>query len=256
MSDSNRISGELYRRDIPHYGHLVVLDTVEQGKRLRLLLVDHVRESAMFLDPEKQDQPVFKYMKRMEIILDDRPDIRSTLLIGGAGFVYPRCYLSRYPEKELEVVELMPFMRELAERYFGLAELEQDPRLKINIMEGMRFLQETDGVYDAIFNDAFIADRMDKGIASPEGVAQVKRHLRPGGLYVINLLTGLFGTEAYAAKQFRAYLKQAFEYTLLLRTRDDLNIAERQNFLLLASDESLSEYVVRDKNTPYRNEAI
>ncbi len=243
-------TGEIYHKKLPHYGRLSVFDTTTEGDPVRLLLVDNVRESAMYLEPEKKNEPVFKYQKRLRMIFDDRPDILNTLLIGGAGFTFPRVYLNRYPEKSVDVVELMPQMEKIAQKYFDLEELPRD-RMNIHIIEAMKFLEHSDKVYDAVLNDAFIGDRMDKGLQSDLGIKLVRDHLRPEGLYVINVLTELFGTGAIAAKQFRDQLQQNFEYTLLLRTRDDVSIAERQNFILLASDGDLEEYVRRNEEIPF-----
>ncbi|MBQ9437454.1 MAG: fused MFS/spermidine synthase [Lachnospiraceae bacterium] len=234
--------GYVYQKKIPHYGMLGVYDEKDEGEWVRLLLVDNVRESAIFLDPEKRNQAYFHYTQRLAAVFDGREDIKSVLLLGGAGFTYPRIFLARYPEKSMEVVEMMPFMEKIARDYFFL---EDDPRLTIHISEAMRFLEEHDMVFDAVINDAFIADRMDKGLQGEIGVALVKQHLRPGGLYVTNLLTEMFGSASLPGKLFRERLSKVFENTLLIRTREDVSVLERQNFLLLASDADLELYAKR-----------
>ena len=229
-------SGVIYQKRLPDYGKLQVVDIFEEGENIRLLLVDEVRESAMHLDPELQSQPVFKYQKRLPVLFDDAPWIKDTLMFGGAGFIYPKVYLARYPEKNIDVIELMPQMEEIARRFFFL---EDDPRFGIHIDDAVHYLEETDKQYDVIFNDAFIADRMDQGLQSAYSVGLVKKHLHPEGIYAINLLGEIFGEGAMPGKMFRAMLAAEFENTLLIRTREDISIAEKQNFLLLASDREL-----------------
>ena len=237
-------TGVVYQKRLPEYGRLQVVDIKEEGEMIRLLLVDDVRESAMHLDPELRSEPVFKYQNRMKVLFDDAPWIHDTLMFGGAGFIYPKVYLARYPERNIDVVELMPQMEEIARQFFFL---EDDPRLQIHIDDAIHSLEESDRQYDVIFNDAFIADRMDRGLQSSYSVGLVKKHLRPDGIYAVNLLGEIFGEGAMPGRLFRKMLVAEFENTLLLRTREDISIAEKQNFLLIASDRELG-YLAKRSN--------
>ncbi len=241
------MNGVVYSKRIKDYGKLEVYDTIEEGDEVRYLLVDNVRESAMFLDPELREQPVFKYQKRLKILFDDDESIKKTLMFGGAGFIYPKVYLARYPERTMDVVELMPFMEKIARDYFDLTD---DPRLNVYIEDAVDYLEDTNEKYDVVLNDAFIADRMDKGLQSIGSIKRVKEHLNPDGLYVINLLGELFGEGAMPGRLFREMLGQVFENTLLLRTREDVSVTDIQNFLLIASDRELGYLAERSNLIP------
>src|SRR5690349_18847805 len=70
-------------------------------------------QSAMFLDG-RSDELVFEYTKFYHLLRAANPGFRRTLMIGGAGYSFPKSYLAEYPNAELEVVEIDPGMTRIA----------------------------------------------------------------------------------------------------------------------------------------------
>ena len=86
------------------HGCIEVKDTSEFGAPVRLLLVNGVRESAAYLIPGLQYEPVFGYIRVLLDIFEHKNHLKTALLIGGAGFSLPKAFISRYGDKSMDVV--------------------------------------------------------------------------------------------------------------------------------------------------------
>ncbi len=226
------------------YGNndLEILDKTEEGESIRLLLVNGTRESATYNKKEYRNDLVFRYSICFNEVFTLNRNLNDCLLIGGAGFSYPKYFISHYPDKRLDVVEIDGEMVKLAFKYFYLDELFSDynlyenERLKIYVMDGEEYLISTTKTYDVIFNDAYVSDKPAEGLITFEAVSLVKKHLNPNGVYVINIITAVSGKAAYPLFSELAYVKQIFKYTELYKCRDDVPANEKQNCLIFASD--------------------
>ena len=230
-----------YRR-VTTKGTYVVRDTTMQGERVRLLLVDGIQESATHLDPARKYEPLFRYLTFFHRIVESHPDPQTVLLLGGAGFAYPKLFFSSGQKGSLTVVELDPRMIKLADRFFFLKDLKREydldrtGRLRIVQDDGLHFLQTDEACYDVILNDAYLGNVPDEGLLSDEGVAACKARLKPGGILVTNIITPLGGVGAMpgllAKKRYELYF-----YQLSLYTCDPTHPATmRQNCMLTGQD--------------------
>lgn len=223
-------------------GRLVVRDTDYFNERVRVLLVGDTRESATFIAPEKRNDLIFEYTKGLNLVLEKVPHIQNTLMIGGAGFSYPKYYISRYPEKRMDVVEVDAHMVDLAMRYFYLDELfaeydlHENNRLRIIISDGFDYLAACAEEYDAIFNDAYIGNVPDKDLLSENGVRQIKRCLKRNGVYALNLITALEGAQAMRGIMADAILKNRFRHVVVFPCTSGRAREEKQNCVIVASD--------------------
>lgn len=223
-------------------GDLEIRDATEDGKLVRILLVDGARESASFRDPALRNALVFKYASGFNDILNENPHLHSALLIGGAGFSYPKHFIANFPDKTMDVVEIDQEMVDLAFKYFYLDELffdydlHKSKRLNIFVEDGNDFLQKNEKKYDIVFNDAYIAFALDEGLRSERGMELVKKSLNPNGIYVINVITAISGSKSGLGSKVGDLLKKSFKYTAFRRCSPDVPASEKQNCLLIGSD--------------------
>ena len=226
------------------YGNndLEVIDKTENGESIRLLLVNGARESATCNAKEHRNDLIFQYSICFNRVFELGREFNDCLLLGGAGFSYPKYFISHYPEKKLDVVEIDGEMVKLAFKYFYLDELYvdynlyEDERLKIYVMDGFEYLSLTDKTYDVIFNDAYISDSPAETLMTFESISLVKKLLNAGGVYVINLITAITGTASYPLQSVLANIKKHFEHTQFHKCHVDIPATERQNCLIFASD--------------------
>ena len=104
-------------------GNTIELRNVRyRGEPARLMLVDGAVESAAYRTEGLRNELIFPYLKQLSQAFFFRPDIRETLLIGGGGFAYPKYYISRYRQRRMDVIEIMPQVIEAARKFFYLDE--------------------------------------------------------------------------------------------------------------------------------------
>ena len=199
-------------------------------------MLDDLRHSYVDLsDPRHLE---FSYVRWMGDVIDEiRP--RDAVFVGGGGFTLPRYLLAARPDARATVLELDPELVSLARDELGLRE---SPRLRVRVGDARVRLREvpTDSA-DLVVGDAFGGRSIPWHLATREFVADLRRVLRPAGVYVANLIDhgdlGLLRAEA-------ATLRAEFAHVGMI-SDPDLG----GNFVLVASDAPLPGRVTHDEAT-------
>ncbi len=232
----DRTPGKVLRRIENTFGTFVVKNGQYRGEEVRLYEVDGVRESATYFD-DRKNELIFDYAKCFSSVLEENPGIDKVLMLGGAGFQYPKYFISHYPDKEMDVVEINPLSIHLARKYFYLNDLEKDfkaessGRLKIIVRDGMEFLRETGNSYDMIINDAYHSNIPDAGLTSHEGTELIKSRLVPGGIYCLNLITSLSGKQSMPYNLMKILLEYHFDNVRFIKCTSYAKPESLQNIL-------------------------
>jgi spermidine synthase len=211
------------------------LDDQKTGLKKRVMKIDPLYfQSAMYLE---KDELASEYLKYYHLVQTLSPNFQKVLLIGGAGFSFPKDYLKHYPEAEIDVVEIDPAMTDIAKNHFRLRE---NPRLKIFHQDGRIFLnQAKNNTYDAIFIDAFSTlFSIPYQLTTIEAVREVKRALKKDGIVIFNMGGAIEGPRN---KFFHAELKtyqQIFPTISVLQVDPARKKTEVQNLILIASGKS------------------
>ncbi len=238
---SDKTPGKVFRTVECEYGKFVIRNGTYRGEEARLYEVNGVRESASFFDKRKYEL-VFDYQKCFRHLFEEKPDAEKILMLGGAGFQFPKYVISHYPRIRMDVVEINPLAVELAREYFFLDDLEKDfgaessGQLRIFIADGMDFLSDTDERYDIIINDAYHSDIPDKGLTSSGGTALIRDHLAEGGIYGFNLITSLKGKGSMPLMMMNSTFSYYFSSVKYYRCSPDVKPESNQNILYLCSN--------------------
>lgn len=108
------------------YGRVLIYNGIKNGEMVRVLNIDSGYESATYVDEDKCNELIFEYTKLYDLMFKANIDIKNTLLIGGAGYSYPKYYISHYEDKNMDVVEIDGQITEIAKKYFYLDKLIKD----------------------------------------------------------------------------------------------------------------------------------
>ena len=222
-------------RDIDtEYNRVQIFTLTEEttGRPMRALAIDpHFIQSKMYLD---SSELASEYARYYHLVRHFKPDFETTLLIGGAGYSFPKDYLNVYPDKRIDVVEIDPQMTELAKKYFNL---QEDPRLKIFHEDGRIFLNDSaPAKYDAVFLDAFGSlFSVPFHLTTVEAVREVDRVLKPGGVVIFNLGGAVKGKASRFLNAEIATYKQIFPQVLLFKVRPERPDTDVQNLIIVAS---------------------
>ncbi len=193
------------------YSRVWVYDIEDRnGKKMRKMQINNEASSAMFLD---SNDLVDYYTKAYDLMEHFNKNFRKTLMIGGAGYSYPKYFLSKYPEAEIDVVEIDPQVTDLAKRYFNL---QSDPRLSIYHEDGRTFLNNTAVKYDAILGDGFMSSATPFHLATKEVALKMYESLNDGGVVITNIISAVEGSESKVLRAAYMTFKSVFPQVYVL----------------------------------------
>lgn len=227
------------------YGRVLIYNTLFAKQPVRILNIDSGYESATFIEEDKINELVFGYTKLYDLMFQCKDNIQDVLLIGGAGYSYPKYFISHYPNKNIDVVEIDPDVTEIAKKYFFLDklikdyDLENNKRLGLITADGRVYLNNTSKKYDVILNDAFSGYNPAKTLTTVEAVRSVKKSLNEGGAYLSNVIGSL--DDSKNSKFLKAEIntiKQVFKnvYLIMVDRTDESQIS---NNMVIGTDRDL-----------------
>lgn len=199
----------------------------------RILRLDTLRHS--YVDLNDPTYLEFRYAQLFAAVLDSqtRPGPLRALSIGGGGFTFPRYLLATHPGTENTVLELDPALVDIAERELGL-----DPAtMEIKTGDARITLQDTPtDHFDVVIGDAFGGPAVPWHLTTTEFAAAIAARIRPGGIYLLNLIDypplGFARAEA-------ATLATTFDHVAVLAPPDYIAGTVGGNFVLVASTDRL-----------------
>ena len=203
----------------------------ETGRRYRAIATDpYFAQSAIYLD---DGSGVFEYPKFFHLVQHFKPDHQRTLMIGGAGYTFPREYLDTYPDASIDVVEIDRRMTAIAKEMFGLNE---DPRMQTFHEDGRSFVNRVPGAsYDAVFVDAFGSMfSIPYHLTTVEAVHHMRRILKDDGVVIVNIGSAFSGPGGEFLRSEFATYKAVFPDVVLFKVRPERPDTELQNAILVA----------------------
>ena len=226
------------------YSRVLIKNIEYGGERVRLMNVGIGFESATFIDESRKYDLVFQYLQYYDLMFKSQNHIKDCLMIGGAGYGYPKYYISKYMNNNMDVVEIDGQVTELAKKYFYLDDLikdyntENNERIKIYTEDGRTYLNRNTKKYDAILNDAFSGETPAKTLTTIETVKEIKKSLNDGGLYLTNIIGALEGDNSKFIKAEVNTIGKVFKnvYVIPVNMTDNTSKA---NFMVIGTDQDI-----------------
>jgi len=138
------------------------------------------------LDRNDPKRMVFPYAHMMMLSLLFDPEPRHILVVGLGGGTLPTALHQLYPTASVDVVEIDPAVKTVAETYFGFTESE---RLQVILKDARVFTKRAVGAetrYDLIMLDAFNGDYIPEHLMTREYLEETRQLLTPGGVLAAN----------------------------------------------------------------------
>jgi spermidine synthase len=203
-SPAASIEGEiLYEADSGMQRIRVVGRDTPRHKRRWLQLNEGWSSHSAYLEPHLVTNDVWDWMALTALLPrpgDSQLDVLIIGLAGGsAANLMTRWLAPSLPNLSITGVELDPQVLEVAERYLGL----DRSRLETVVGDGRVFLRGSTRRFELILLDAYRQPSIPAHLATLEFFQDVRKHLAPGGLAVLNvfaparqsaLLSGLAAT--------------------------------------------------------------
>jgi spermidine synthase len=214
------------------YSRVWIYDRVDKntGRMVKMMGINNENHSSMFLD---SDELVNEYSKYYDLAGYFKPNFKKTLIFGGAGYSYPKYFLSKYPKATIDVVEIDPGVTKIAKKYFRL---KDDKRLTIYHEDGRVFLNKTKEKYDIIFGDAFSSRySLPYQLTTKEAIQKKYDILNDDGVVILNLVSAINGEKGEFLRAEYATYKAIFPQVYIFKTLDTADANKTQNLILIAS---------------------
>jgi len=214
------------------YNRVWVYDRLDKktNRYVKIMGINNENHSGMFLD---SDELVNEYTKYYDLARHFNPNFKKVLMLGGAGYSYPKSFLSKYLNATMDVVEIDPMVTTLAKQYFRL---KDDPRLNIFHEDGRVYLNKTEKKYDVVWGDAFSSRHsLPYQLTTKEAVQRKFDILNGDGVVVLNIISSIEGDKSKFLRAEYVTYKSIFPqvYLFPVDTIDDGN--KVQNIILVAS---------------------
>jgi hypothetical protein len=135
------------------------------------------------------------------------PAPKRALILGHGGGSLAKWLARRWPDLELDIVEVDPSVVRAAEDYFGYSGATGH-RMYVN--DARAFFRTTDARYDVIWLDVFARHLIPFHLTTQEFFAEVRSHLNPDGVLAVNLSSSGDGPARQRANAVVATLRTVF----------------------------------------------
>ncbi|MBQ1373249.1 fused MFS/spermidine synthase [Candidatus Saccharibacteria bacterium] len=220
------------------YGRIIIEEGTRNGEPVLYYKQSGAYSSATYLDDDRKFDLVFDYLKKYDLMLDF-VDAKQVAMIGGAAYQYPKYFISHFPDKTMDVIEIDPKSTEIARKYFFLDDLIHtygEDRLGLYNEDGRIFLSNSDKKYDAILNDAFSGEVPVGTLATVEAAETIKQSLVPNGVYMSNVLGAVSGDKGKFLRAEVKTLMKVFDYVYVVPVHENSTSAQYVNWLVIATD--------------------
>ena len=160
----------------------------KEGRKLEAVILDNLIHSFVDLKDPLHLQYGYERTYADLVAWKAKSNLKfRALSIGGGGYTFPRYLEAKYPEAQIEVIEIDPHLTELAYRHLGLSR-----NTRIRSFNGdarwlvMNFPEK--GVYDFIFGDAFNDLTIPYHLTTKEFSTMIRSLLKPDGLLIANVI--------------------------------------------------------------------
>ncbi|MCW2680192.1 MAG: hypothetical protein JWM62_1593 [Frankiales bacterium] len=200
----------------------------------RVLLLDGLRHSYVDLDDPTHLE--FRYTQRIADVIAEQPaGPLDVLHLGLGGGTMPRHLAAVRPGSRSTVLEVDPQVPDIDRARLGLDDV---PDLEVRVGDARTSIADlpTDA-YDVVVGDAFGSLAVPWHLTTRELVAEVRRVLRPGGTYALNVID--FPPLSFAKAETATLLDQ-FPHVAVMAPPETVAAETGGNLVLVASDQPLA----------------
>ncbi|MDQ4148548.1 MAG: fused MFS/spermidine synthase, partial [Actinomycetota bacterium] len=223
-----------------HCARVVQDPTRQSGRILQLDTLWH-----SYVDLGDPTYLQFAYIRAFASVLEATSEPGTPLRglhLGGGGVTFPRYIEATRPGSQNLVLEIDPGVVALDTARLGLEESED---LRVEVRDArVGLAAEPAGSRDLVVGDAFGGLAVPWHLTTRETVEDIRRVVRPGGVYMVNVID--YPPLEFARAEL-ATIRQVFPHVALIAEPDVLSGEDGGNLVIVASDERLPTPSVREE---------
>jgi MFS family permease len=212
----------------------------------RTLYLDEDRHS--YVDLKDPTYLEFEYIKSFAAAINGSwPEGRrlDALHVGGGGLTMPGYLTATRPGTKNQVYEIDPAVVELDKRELGV---RTGPDLAVTVKDGrLGVRSEATDSRDLVIMDAFSGLAVPWHLTTRELITDVRRVLRPDGVYLINVIDN--GKALFAKAEIKT-VQAVFPYVAVIARKDELAGQSGGNFVVVASDRPIAVPAIAGRLEP------
>ena len=173
--------------DVESAYYCIRIDDLGPNAAARVMALDHLAHGVNDrADPERLLSP---YVHGVDELIRRRfaGERLDAFFIGGGAYTLPRAWLARYGRGRVTVAELDPDVTEAAHERLWLPRAERLETLHADARQALGELSP-ERRFDVVFGDAFHDISIPQHLVTDEFHREIKARLRPGGVYVVNVV--------------------------------------------------------------------
>ncbi len=210
----------------------------------RTLYLDTLRHSYVDLaDPTHLEFAYARIVGDVLAVMAPEEQPLDALHIGGGGFTLPRYLAATRPGSSSLVLELDPTVFDVAREDLGLVTSE-DLRVRVGDAR-LGLASEPAAAYDLVVGDAFGGLAVPWHLTTREFVTEIQRALRPGGMYVVNVID--YPPLSFARAE-AATLRAVFGHVAVIAPESRIEGRSGGNIMLVASDSPIPRESILEAN--------
>jgi spermidine synthase len=158
-------------------------------------------------------------------------------------------------DADITIVEIDPAVVQIAKDFFNFSE---DAKMRVETGDGRFFLSKSKETYDYIVVDAYLVPLPPFHLTTYEFVEELRKHLNPGGIVFVNVISALEGSRSGMFKAIFSTYRSQFKNVYVFPS-DDGNYSRLTNIVLLATDVDYGtkeKFVERISNLTNNSETI
>lgn len=172
---------KVVHKEVSQGGVIFVVDERDL-RHLRFDDINNASQSTISLRDPKQVPMEYIRLAAIGLAYVEKP--RQVLMIGLGGGTFTTLLWQVLPEVIIDAVEIDPIVFKIARKYFRVPD---DPRYRVHIDDGLRFLESNEKLFDWIFIDAYSGSGIPAQLITKEFYLLTRSRLVETGIAALNL---------------------------------------------------------------------
>jgi len=253
-SISNQEKTNLVYQHESLYNSIKVYPTIDQNSKDSILIMQLGMQRAGGMSLTNRPLP-YNYLYYFKLAEHFNPQFSSALMLGGAAYGFPKYYLTKYPNAQMDVVEIDPQVTKVAQQFFHLN--INNPRLHIFHQDARTYINNSKKKYDVIYSDTFRnAISLPYQLTTVEAIKKQYNLLNEGGLVMVNVIQAVEGKSSLflqaELKSFEKVFPQVFlfadaapEYRNRIQSTIIIAIKSQKNFVFTSNNIALDSLLMK-----------